>query len=199
MRVQFVTSAADLKGRPARVLPEFSFIGRSNCGKSSLINHFLGQNRVAHTSRQPGKTRLLNYFLVDDRFYLVDLPGYGYARVGKRQRAAWGTLLRRYLASQDRPLAIFHLLDVRHAPSTEDREVAEWIQDSGHPFALAVTKIDKVSKGRLPQHYRAIVQDLALPSATPFFPTSAVMGVGRKEMLAWVEALLAAAGDEAAP
>jgi GTP-binding protein len=196
VQVEFITSAADLGDRPARILPEFSFVGRSNCGKSSLINYFLGRSKVAHTSRQPGKTRLMNYFLVNDRFYLVDLPGYGYAKVSKQRRAAWGVLLRKYLASQDRPLAVFHLLDVRHPPSTEDCKVSEWIMAAGHPFALAVTKIDKVGKSQLLAHYRTIVTALAVPPTTPFITTSAKVGVGRKQMWAWAEALLEAAAED---
>ncbi len=196
MDVQFVTSAVNLAGRPSIVLPEFCFVGRSNCGKSSLINHFLGRSRVALTSRHPGKTRLLNYFLVARRFYLVDLPGYGFAKVSKRQRATWGRLIRNYLGSQDRPMAVFHLLDVRHRPSAEDREVSRWIQATGHPFALAVTKIDKIGKNRLTERYRNIVRELAVPPQTPFFATSAHTGHGRREMWAWVEAILEAATSD---
>jgi len=192
MEVEFVTSSPDLAGRPERVLPEFAFIGRSNCGKSSLINHFLDRTKVAHTSGKPGKTRLLNYFLVEERFYLVDLPGYGFAKVSKKTRAAWMTLFRRYLLSADRPLAIFHLLDVRHQPTREDLEVSGWVRESGHPFALAVTKIDKIGTNSRSQRFQEIIQALGVPGDTPFFPTSAVRGTGREEMLGWVEDLLAA-------
>lgn len=190
MDVEFVTSAADLAGRPAEILPEFAFVGRSNCGKSSLINHFLGRRSVARTSGTPGKTRLLNYFLIDGRFYLVDLPGYGFARVGKQLRESWRRLMREYLFSGDRPLAVFLLVDVRHAPSAEDREMAAWLREAGHPFALAVTKIDKVGSTRLRGRYRDIVRELELPADTPFFATSAAKRLGGKDMLAWVEALL---------
>ena len=158
MEVKFVTSAPDLAGRPEPVLPEFAFIGRSNCGKSSLINHFLERSGIAKTSGKPGKTRLLNYFLVQDRYYLVDLPGYGFARVSKRQRAQWRGLFQRFLKAQDRPLALFHLLDVRHPPTKEDQEVSGWIRASGHPWAVAVTKIDKShwdDKGIAVVHYQA--------------------------------------------
>lgn len=195
MDVAFVTSAPDLDQRPDRILPEFAFIGRSNCGKSSLINHFLGRKDLAHTSGKPGKTRLLNYFLVDDRYYLVDLPGYGFAKVSKTQRAAWRDLFQRYLAAQDRPLAVFQLLDARHRPTEEDCEVAAWIAAAGHPVALAVTKIDKVGTNARPGRYQEIIATLGAEPDTPFFPTSARLGTGRREMLAWVEALLAANAD----
>jgi GTP-binding protein len=174
------------------VLPEFAFIGRSNCGKSSLINHFLGRKDLARTGGKPGRTRLLNYFLVEDRYYVVDLPGYGFARVSKTQRVAWRDLFRRYLACQDRPLAVFQLLDVRHRPSREDQEVAAWIAEAGHPGALAVTKIDKVGTNGRPARYQEIIATLGAGPDTPFFPTSARLGTGRGEMIAWVEALLAA-------
>ncbi len=195
MEVEFITSSPDLAGRPERILPEFAFIGRSNCGKSSLINHFLDRNKVAHTSGQPGKTRLLNYFLVDDRFYLVDLPGYGFAKVSKKKRAVWKALFQRFLMSDDRPLAIFHLLDVRHQPTQEDLEVSGWVRQSGHPFAVAVTKTDKIGTNSRSGRFQEIIQALEVPGDTPFFPTSAVKGTGREEMLGWVEELLLANDD----
>ena len=193
MDVHFVTSAPDLAGRPERILPEFAFLGRSNCGKSSLINHFLERSGMAKTSSKPGKTRLLNYFLVEDRFYIVDLPGYGFAKVSKKHRAIWWGVFQRFLACEDRPLALFHLLDARRAqPSQEDLEVSSWMARSGHPFALAVTKIDKVGTNSRSRRFQEIIQTLGVPSDTPFFPTSAVRGTGRQEMLGWVEDLLAA-------
>ena len=192
MDVTFVTSSPDLKGRPEVILPEFAFMGRSNCGKSSLINHFLDRKNMAHTGGTPGKTRLLNYFLVDKRFYLVDLPGYGFAKVSKKQRAAWMELFRAFLLAQDRPLALFHLLDVRHPPTREDVEVSGWVRESGHPWAVAVTKIDKIGTNSRPGRFQDIIQTLGIPPEIPFFPTSAVQRTGRDEMLGWVEALLAA-------
>jgi len=193
LRVEFITSAAALADRPARILPEFAFMGRSNCGKSSLINHFLGRKRLAQTSRQPGRTRLLNYYLVQDRYYLVDLPGYGFARVSKRRREAWSRLIRAYLEAGDRPLAVFHLLDVRRLPTPDDVQAVRLLLQARLPLAVAATKIDRESASRLPRRYREIIQELGLPPETPFFPTSARMGLGRKEMLAWVEAVLEAA------
>lgn len=192
MEVHFVTSAPDLAGRPERVLPEFAFIGRSNCGKSSLINHFLERTKIAKTSGKPGKTRLMNYFLVEDRYYLVDLPGYGFAKVSKKQRAQWMTLFQKYLRVQDRPLALFHLLDVRHKPTQEDLEVSQWIRESGHPYAVAVTKLDKVGTNSLKDRYIEIITTLDMDPDTPFFPTSSAKSQGREDMVAWVEALLEA-------
>jgi GTP-binding protein len=192
MEVEFITSAPDLASRPELVLPEFAFIGRSNCGKSSLINHFLERTKIAKTSGKPGKTRLMNYFLVEDSYYLVDLPGYGFARVSKKQRARWRELFQRYLQAEDRPLAIFHLLDARHQPTREDLEVAGWIRESGHPYAVALTKIDKVGTNSRRQRFQEIITALEVDPDTPFFPTSSAKGTGRQDMLAWVEALLEA-------
>jgi len=193
LEVHLLKSCASLADRPEPGPPEFVYLGRSNCGKSSLINYLLQRKALAHTSGQPGKTQLLNYYEVEGRYYLVDMPGYGFARVSKERRAAWWTLFRELLAGEDRPLAVFQLLDARHAPSTEDREVAAWIRNSGHPFAVAVTKIDKVPAGERHAGYRRIIADLDLPPATPFIPTSAHKRLGRNEMLGWMEDLLAAA------
>ena len=196
MDVTFVTSAPDLAGRPQPVLPEFAFIGRSNCGKSSLINYFLGRRAMAHISRNPGKTRTMNYFLVANSYYLVDLPGYGYAKVSKQQRAAWRGLFQAYLRAQDRPQAVFHLLDGRHRPTADDIEIGGWIRDSGHPYAVVVTKIDKVGTNSRTKHYQDIIATLELPTAIPFFPTSAVKSIGRGQLRSWVAAVLAAAEQE---
>ncbi len=192
MEVKFITSSPDLKSRPELVLPEFAFIGRSNCGKSSLINHFLDRNKIAKTSGKPGKTRLLNYFLVEERFYLVDLPGYGFAKVSKVLRARWKELFKKFLTNDERPLAVFHLLDARHKPTKEDVEFSRLLQDSGHPFAIAATKIDKVGTNVRPAHYQEIIETLGVSSEIPFFPTTSAKRQGRVEMVAWVDALLEA-------
>ncbi len=192
-----ITSSPDLQGRPERILPEFAFIGRSNCGKSSLINHILNRVAMARISRKPGKTRLLNYYLVDDSFYLVDLPGYGYAKVSKREREKWRKLFRAFLACQDRPLAVMQLLDARHDPSILDCEVSGWVQQSGHPFGIAVTKTDKVGVSQRARSYQSIIAALGVAADTPFFPTSSVKGQGRGEILSWIQAILEANTPEA--
>ncbi|MFO7652247.1 MAG: ribosome biogenesis GTP-binding protein YihA/YsxC [Candidatus Krumholzibacteriia bacterium] len=193
MQVELVASCPDLTARPEPPLPEFAFMGRSNCGKSSLINYVLGRRNLARTSGQPGKTRLLHYYRVADRYYVVDMPGYGYARVSKHQRAGWQKLFHAYLEDRERPRALFHLLDVRHRPSRDDVEIAGAVRRSGHPFGVVITKIDKVGTTRRPARYGQIIDDLLLPADTPFFPTSAEARTGRKEMLGWMQELLAAA------
>lgn len=196
MKVELVSSSPGLAGRPELILPEFAFIGRSNCGKSSLINHILGRVGMARISGKPGKTRLLHYYLVSEKFYLVDLPGYGYAKVSKTQRAAWMKMFKAFLADQERPLAVVQLLDARHEPSVLDREVCGWAMESGHPQALAATKIDKVGATRRAAAYRSIVETLGVDPQTPFFPTSAVQGTGRTEILAWIDAMLVANAED---
>jgi GTP-binding protein len=191
VQVTFLGSYPDLVQRPQPVLPEFACLGRSNCGKSSLINYLLQRRSLARTSRQPGKTRLLNYFLVEDRYYLVDLPGYGYAKVSLQQREQWWRLFTRYLQAADRPLAVLHLLDGRHAPSDQDRRVAALIAGSRRPFAVVATKIDKVGAARRLAHYRQIIADLGLEASVAFLPTSAQARIGRQEVLGWIEATLA--------
>jgi len=196
VNVEFVGSYPDLKSRPERELPEFAFLGRSNCGKSSLLNYLMERKGLARTSGKPGKTRLLNYFLVEDRFYLVDLPGYGYAKVSKVMRKQWWGLFERYLLSQDRPKAILHLLDSRHAPSQQDKEMSALVQKSGDPFAIVATKIDKVLQRERMENYRRIIMDLDLSANIPFLPTSAAKKHGREDILSWMEALLAGADQD---
>ena len=190
MQVEFLGSFPNLAGRPEPVLPEFAFLGRSNCGKSSLINYVLQRKGLARTSGQPGKTRLLNYFLVEETFYLVDLPGYGYAKVSKQQRNVWWKLFKSYLAAQDRPLAVLHLLDSRHAPNERDREISALLRASGHPFAVVATKVDKLLKNKQINHFREIITGLELPGDVPFLPTSASKRQGRQELLGWVNEIL---------
>ncbi len=190
MDVEFVTSAPDLASRPPRVLPEFAFVGRSNCGKSSLINLFLNRRGMAKTSGKPGKTRLLNYFLVDNTYYLVDLPGYGFAKVSKTLRAAWTRLMKAYLFAGDRPLAVFQLLDVRHRPTAEDGLMTDWLREADLPFAAVVTKVDKIGRVKRAAHYQEIVDALDLTPETPFFPTSSASREGVGDLKAWVAAVL---------
>ncbi|MEZ4387563.1 MAG: ribosome biogenesis GTP-binding protein YihA/YsxC [Candidatus Krumholzibacteriia bacterium] len=194
MQVEFLGSFPGLHGRPEPVRPEFALLGRSNCGKSSLINYLLGRKELARTSRQPGKTQLLNYFRVDARFDLVDLPGYGYAKVSKAQRESWWSLFRRYLTTDQRLAGTLHLLDARHEPGDHDQEISALLRDQGLPFAVVLTKMDKLTqRDRLPA-FRRIIDGLALPAETPFLLTSSRRGRGRDEVLAWIDEVLT--GDD---
>jgi GTP-binding protein len=190
MQAEFLGSFPTLVGRPEPARPEFALLGRSNCGKSSLINYLLGRSGLAHTSRQPGKTRLLNYFRVADRYDLVDLPGYGYAKVSKRQRESWWSLLRDYLSGDARLTAALHLLDGRHEPGDHDQEISRLLRDGGLPFAVVVTKLDKLTQKEQMPAFRRIIGSLALAPDTPFLLTSAQRRIGRDEVFSWIGEVL---------
>jgi GTP-binding protein len=145
---------------------------------------------MAKTSGKPGKTRLLNYFVVDNRYYLVDLPGYGFAKVSKTQRKEWARLMRAYLFSGDRPLAVFQLLDARRDPTEEDRQMHDWLREAELPYALVPTKIDKIGKTKRMARYREIAEAMRPAPDTPFLPTSAELREGAEALHGWVEALL---------
>jgi len=190
MQVEFLGSFPDLTGRPEPIRPEFALLGRSNCGKSSLINYLLQRKELARTSRKPGKTQLLNYFRVQGRYDLVDLPGYGYAKVSRSQRESWWGLFRRYLVNDERLTGTLHLLDARHEPGDHDQEISAMLRARGMPFAVVLTKMDKLTqKERMPA-FRRIIETLELQADTPFLLTSSSRGRGRDEVLAWVEEVL---------
>lgn len=193
MQVEFLGSYPGLEGRPEPVLPEFAFLGRSNCGKSSLVNYLLGRKALAHISRQPGKTRLLNYYRVEERYDLVDLPGYGYARVSKAMRESWWSLMRRYLASDRRLTAALLLLDPRREPDDRDGEVVQMLQEGARPFAIVVTKVDKLTQRERKPAFLRIIHTLGLSPETPFLLTSSVRRTGREEVQAWFTEVLTGA------
>ena len=157
---RYVVSCEDVAKCPPPLKPEYAFIGRSNVGKSSLINLLTGRHNLARTSGQPGKTRLINHFLIDDTWYLVDLPGYGYAKIGKDARETWEQMIARYLQFRPNLLCTFLLVDVRHAPLANDLDFMRWLGEQGIPFALVFTKADKLSAGRVQTQVAAYEQRL---------------------------------------
>ncbi len=180
-QAEFVTSVGQGQSYPAPLTCEIAIVGRSNVGKSSLINCICNNKKLAKTSQTPGKTRLINYFLINRAFFLVDLPGYGFARASKTEQRNWGDLIGGYLAS-GRPRHLFLLLDIRHAPSAEDRQMFEWVLYYGVPFTLIATKADKLSKAK-----RAIAANKAakLLGAPPYaIPFSADDKDGREQVIA---------------
>ena len=151
---EFVISNTNVKKCPAGNLPEYAFIGRSNVGKSSLINMLTGKKGLAMTSQKPGKTMLINHFLINGQWYLVDLPGYGFAQRGKEGRENIQRIIEDYILEREQLTNLFVLIDCRHEPQKIDLEFMEWLGENGIPFSLIFTKIDKISKGRLQENLK---------------------------------------------
>jgi len=184
----FIKSSPTLKECPAPVIPEFGFIGRSNVGKSSLINMLTGWSKLAKTSVQPGKTRTINHFSVNESWYLVDLPGYGYARRSQKLRSEWERLFVTYVTKRENLISLFVLIDARHEPMASDLTFMERLATAGVPFARVFTKSDKVSAAEAGKnralHDRAMLEKWE--SLPPSFVTSATKGTGREELLEYI-------------
>jgi len=184
-RAAFMISAADVTGCPQPRLPEYAFFGRSNVGKSSLINMLTGVKNLARTSATPGKTQLLNYYMVDeDTWYLVDLPGYGYAKVSKKSRRNWEKIIREYFLQRKSLIYTFILLDTRHDPQKSDLELIEWMGEQGLPFCLVFTKADKVSRTAVKRNIEVYKKELLenWEELPPIFITSSHSGEGKNEL-----------------
>lgn len=190
---EFVVSAAAADQFPRDGLPEVAFAGRSNVGKSSLINRLLGRRDLARTSSTPGRTRLINFYRVNGGLYFVDLPGYGYARVPRGMREAWGELVEGYLASREALVGVVWIVDARHPPMPADREMREFLEGIRRPALVVLTKADKVPPGqrRAMRERAALALGLADPSAPIAF--SAVTGEGVRELWAALDEGLRAA------
>lgn len=175
--------------RPEPKLPEVAFAGRSNVGKSSLLNRLVRRKRFARVSNTPGRTREINFFVVNQQFVFVDLPGYGYARVSKEKRAEWRPLIEGYLRSSSELRGIVQLLDVRHHPTGDDRQMLAFLAELGVPTLFALTKIDKLTPKQRAERLPALMDELQL-SEDQVIPFSAVTGEGRDELAAAVVALI---------
>lgn len=187
---EFVISAAGEHQFPADGLPELALAGRSNVGKSSLINTMLQRRNLARTSSQPGKTQTLNYYRINHSLYFVDFPGYGYARVSKTQREAWGRLAERYLRKRQPLKLVLQLVDLRHPPSADDRKMYDWLSHYGIPMCVVATKADKISRNQLPKHIKVIRQTLGMPADVPLIVFSSQTGTGRDELWSLIEQTL---------
>lgn len=176
---------------PDNALPEIAFAGKSNVGKSSLINAIMNRKSLARTSSQPGKTQTINFYNVNDAFYLVDLPGYGYAKANEQVKAQWGKMIERYLHSSKQLKAVFLLIDIRHDPSANDREMYQWMLHYGyHPIIIA-TKLDKINRSQIVKHVKAIRDGLQAEKGTVIIPFSASSKQGREEIYDLLDSLLA--------
>ncbi|MCI9335064.1 MAG: YihA family ribosome biogenesis GTP-binding protein [Lachnospiraceae bacterium] len=167
---------------PANIHMEFAFAGKSNVGKSSLINGLMNRKSLARTSAQPGKTQTINYYNVNDRFYLVDLPGYGYAAANVEIKAQWGQMIERYLHSSRQLKAVFLLVDIRHEPSRNDKIMYEWILHQGFKPVIIATKLDKIKRSQIQKQIGLIRQGLDAAENTAVIPYSAQTKQGREEI-----------------
>lgn len=181
-KVDFLISAANPKDFPSVRLPEIAFAGKSNVGKSSVINRILQRKNFARVGEKPGKTIHVNYFAVDSRCYFVDLPGYGYAKVSQVEKDRWGKLMENYFAANRIDLGVM-IVDARHAPTNNDITMARWFLDSGCPFVVVANKLDKVKKSQILGNLEVIRQDLELPEDCPVIPFSAEKGTGRDDLV----------------
>lgn len=184
-KVEFLISAASTKDFPKTRLPEIAFAGKSNVGKSSVINRLLQRKNFARVGEKPGKTIHVNYFTIDSKCYLVDLPGYGYAKVSQSEKERWGKLMEDYFAAQRIDLGVM-IVDCRHAPTNNDITMARWFIDSGCPFVVVANKLDKVKKSQLEGNLTTIREDLELPEGCPVIPFSAEKGNGRDELVKYI-------------
>ena len=179
---RFLKSAVSPEHYPLDGLPEIAFIGRSNVGKSSLINSLLGVRGLARTSRTPGRTQLINFFLINDRFYFVDLPGYGYARVPTKVKEQWGPMVEKYLAYRKNLMLSIAITDSRHEPTSLDLQMREWLEAGGKPFIIVATKADKLSSNQL---RASLNRSSRIFGSTDIVPYSAVTGMGSDRL--WKE------------
>ena len=165
---------------PENQLPEVAFAGKSNVGKSSLINALMNRKSLARTSGQPGKTQTINFYNLNDQIYLVDLPGYGYAKTAKRERELWGEMIERYLHTSDVLRAVFLLVDIRHAPSENDRQMFDWMKYMGFDPVVIATKLDKIKRSQVNRQIRVIREGLGADGETIIVPFSAQTKQGRE-------------------
>ena len=179
---------------PDNSLPEIAFAGKSNVGKSSLINGIMNRKSLARTSSQPGKTQTINFYNVNEAFYLVDLPGYGYPKANESEKAHWGKMIEGYLRSSRQLRAVFLLIDIRHEPSANDRQMYQWICHQGyHPIIIA-TKMDKLNRSQIPKAVKTVREGLETEKDTVIIPFSAQTKQGREEIYDVIDSLLA--GEE---
>ena len=180
---EFVRSAVNRKDFPRDGMAQVAFAGRSNVGKSSVINRLLNRKNFARVGAAPGKTVHINYFKIDRTFYLVDLPGYGYAKVSKNERDRWGKLMEEYFADPELMSLGVMIVDARHKPTADDCTMAQWYKDAGRPFVVVANKLDKLKKSEIEPNLQQIRLTLGLDENVKLIPFSAEKGAGRQELL----------------
>lgn len=174
---------------------EIAFAGKSNVGKSSLINGLLNRKALARTSSQPGKTQTINFYKINDSFYFVDLPGYGYAKVSASEREKWGKMIEKYLNTSDKLVLVFLLIDIRHEPSANDKMMYDWIIQSGFTPVIIATKADKIKRSQLQKNLKIIRTKLEMGKGDLIFPFSALSKQGKDEIWDYIESVLNPADD----
>ncbi|HET6491022.1 MAG TPA: ribosome biogenesis GTP-binding protein YihA/YsxC [Syntrophales bacterium] len=195
---EFIKSAVKPEQYPKTGLPEIAFAGRSNVGKSSLINTLLGRKKLAQTSATPGKTRLINFFTVNSKLSIVDLPGYGFARVSRAEQQTWGPMIETFLRERATLRLVIVILDIRHDPTRQDHDLIEWLRHYGRSCLIVLTKSDKLSRGQALQRRRQIMADLALGKQEMPVLFSAQSGEGKGELWKAIDRVLRS-GEESAP
>lgn len=170
--------------------PEVAFAGKSNVGKSSLINGLMNRKSLARTSSQPGKTQTINYYNINESMYLVDLPGYGYAKVSPKEKEKWGKMVENYLHTSKQLRAVFLLIDIRHEPSANDKQMYDWVVYQGYDPIIIATKLDKIKRSQIQKHVKMIKEGLKVKPGTPVFPYSALSKQGREEIWQLIDGLL---------
>ena len=191
----FVTSLADYHENPPINLPQLAVVGKSNVGKSSLINALCNRRKLCKTSGTPGKTRLINVFLINEQFHLVDLPGYGFAKVDKAEKKRWGEMMDRYFQDSTQLFHVLHLVDIRHEPTQDDIAMSNYFRQMGIPFTVVATKADKISRGARMKQIAPICRAL-LTQPWEIIAFSSEDGTGREQLLNRIETLLSALSEE---
>ena len=185
-RADFITSMKDYGEFATKGCPEVAFAGKSNVGKSSMINKVANRNKLARTSATPGKTRLINVYQINGEVNIIDLPGYGFAKVSKEEKMSWGKMMQNYFATTEDLCHVFHLVDIRHEPTQEDREMNAFLRQSGIPFTVVATKADKIRRGARLKHIAPICRALEV-QPRQVIPFSSEDGTGREELLKKIE------------
>lgn len=175
---------------PENQLPEIAFAGKSNVGKSSLINGLMNRKSLARTSSQPGKTQTINFYNINEALYFVDLPGYGYAKVSESIKEKWGKMIENYLHKSKQLRAVFLLIDIRHEPSANDRNMYEWIKYNGYEPVIIATKLDKINRSQRTKHVKMLREGLGMSKEGLIFPFSAITKDGREEIWEYIDSLV---------
>jgi GTP-binding protein len=195
-QAEFIISAVGPSQYPPDALPEIALAGRSNVGKSSLINRMIQRKNLARTSSQPGKTQQLNYYKINSDLFFVDLPGYGYARASKSKREIWGKFIEEYLTTREYLKLVLLIIDLRHPPSKDDQKMYDWLKHNGIPMCVVTTKADKITKGHWQRHVKIVRDTLRMEKHEPLIVFSSELGVGKDELWQIIEQQMGRDDDE---